>query len=989
MKTKGRKFWTALVLLGLVGQVAWVVENMYLNVFIYKMFHASAAAISTMVGASAVTATVTTILMGALSDRVGKRKLFICGGYIAWGISIAAFGMIRMDVLTPMCGSVAAAASLGVTLVIILDCVMTFLGSTANDAAYNAWLTDVGDETNRGKIEGINSMMPLISILIVFGGFMGLNQDKADSWVIIYSVIGVIVLVIGILGIFMIEDVKEKCVGTKGQESFMENIFYSFRVSTWRENKLLYAVVGAFALFGISIQTFMPYLILYYEQTLQMKNYVVIMAPAIIIAAIVTAFYGGLYDQLGFQKSIWPCMVVLVTGYVILLFGKPTFPVFIGSVFMMCGYLMGMAIFGAMIRENIPEQMAGRFQGLRIIGQVLIPGVIGPAISAWALRNAKQIENSDGTFSFLPNRNIWIAAILTAAVVAVALKALFTMVRNGHYELWTEAAERLNGENGWDKYPRPQMKREKYMILNEGWKLDGHEIKVPYPPQSMLAGYPYKVKDNLTYITTFTVPENFTEERILLHFGAVDQIARVKVNGEAIGEHVGGYLPFTFDITAIVNRGEPNQLVVEVKDTLDRTYPYGKQCKKRGGMWYTPVSGIWQNVWLENVPATYIEKVILTPDFTGVNVKLEISGKAAGFQTTVKLDNGQLVTQEFTGTEGRVELSAYNPRLWSMDDPYLYSMTIEIQGDCLETYFALRTIEIREMDGVKRVCLNGKPVFMHGLLDQGYYSDGIYLPAEPEEYERDILRVKELGFNMLRKHIKIEPEAFYYYCDKHGMLVVQDMVNNGGYSFIGDTALPTIGMKKRKDTGKKIGATQKFFIQHTKQTIEHLYNHPCIVAYTIFNEAWGQFQSDRMYDYVKEWDSTRLIDSTSGWFWQEKNDFDSEHIYFKVIDLEPKERPLFLSECGGYTRAIDGHSYAKYASYGYGGADSEEDLTDMIVDMYEKMVLPGIKKGVCGCVYTQVSDVEDEVNGLFTYDRKVCKVDKERMKEIAEKLKIQ
>ena len=206
VKTQGKKFWTALVLFGLVGQVAWVVENMYLNVFIYKMFHASAAAISTMVGASAVTATVTTILMGALSDRIGKRKLFICGGYIAWGISIVAFGMIRMDVLTPICGTVTAAASLGVTLVIILDCVMTFLGSTANDAAYNAWLTDVGDESNRGKIEGINSMMPLISILLVFGGFMGLDQDKADSWVIIYSVIGAIVLFIGIMGIFLIQD---------------------------------------------------------------------------------------------------------------------------------------------------------------------------------------------------------------------------------------------------------------------------------------------------------------------------------------------------------------------------------------------------------------------------------------------------------------------------------------------------------------------------------------------------------------------------------------------------------------------------------------------------------------------------------------------------------------------------------------------------------------------------------------------------------------
>ena len=261
MKTLSKKFWTALALFGLIGQVAWVVENMYLNVFIYKMFHASAANISMMVSASSVAAAVTTILIGALSDYVGKRKIFICGGYLVWGISILGFGLVRMDILTPLCGGVAEAAALGVSLVIILDCVMTFFGSAANDAAYNAWLTDVGDESNRGKIEGINAMMPLVAILVVFGGFMGFNLDLASSWSVIFAIIGGVVIVLGVAGFFLIEEVPEK-EGVKSEHyTYLQNVLYSFRISTFKGNKLLYAVIAAFAVFGISINTYMPYLI--------------------------------------------------------------------------------------------------------------------------------------------------------------------------------------------------------------------------------------------------------------------------------------------------------------------------------------------------------------------------------------------------------------------------------------------------------------------------------------------------------------------------------------------------------------------------------------------------------------------------------------------------------------------------------------------------------------------------------------------------------
>ena len=421
------KFWVALTLFSLVGQVAWVVENMYFNIFIYKMFHASAEAISMMVSASAVSATVTTILVGALSDKIGKRKVFICAGYMLWGVSIFLFSLVRMDVIENLFPATAAtAASIGVTLVIVLDVVMTFFGSAANDACFNAWLTDVTDDTNRGRAEGINSMMPLMAILVVFGGFMSFDLNQAESWTIIYTIIGVVVFVIGILAIFLVQDVP---IDTSQNQHYFQNLLYGYRPSIIKENKLFYIILAAYATFCISIQIYMPYLILYYNVSLKLDNYVLIMAPAVIVAAVVTALYGKVYDKHGFKSAIIPAISTLMLGYILLYLFKNTALVFVGSLFMMSGYLMGMAVFGAMLRDYTPENRAGSFQGLRIVGQVLVPGIIGPAIGAAVLKNAAQVLNDDGTYSFIPNENIFLAALIAACFIWLILALIFKLIK--------------------------------------------------------------------------------------------------------------------------------------------------------------------------------------------------------------------------------------------------------------------------------------------------------------------------------------------------------------------------------------------------------------------------------------------------------------------------------------------------------------------------------------------------------------------------------
>ena len=543
-------------------------------------------------------------------------------------------------------------------------------------------------------------------------------------------------------------------------------------------------------------------------------------------------------------------------------------------------------------------------------------------------------------------------------------------------------------ETPWNVYPRPQMRRENWINLNGVWDFSvNYEaqggIRVPFCPESQLSGFGkhYEEGSLLNYTRSFTLPEGFHRGRVLLHIGAADQRADVFLNGRPVGSHQGGYETFTLDITDALTDGSNRLSICCVDDLEDQTYPYGKQVtpEKRGGMWYTPVSGIWQTVWLESVPEQYIQK--LNIENRGYSVTISIEPKLDG-----KLHVKDLGS--FTMKDGIITITPENPNLWSPENPYLYEFTLETKEDRVDSYFAIRALEVKKIGGSPRLCLNGKPYFFHGLLDQGYWPDGIFTPAKPECYAEDILAMKRLGFNTLRKHIKVEPEEFYYQCDKLGMIVFQDMVNNGDYSFLRDTVLPTVGLQKLADNWLHPDLKgRKMFLEGMEATIRQLKNHPSICYWTIFNEGWGQFESNVVYEICKKLDDTRFIDATSGWFRRELTDVDSRHVYFRKVKLKGDgKKPLVLSEFGGKTYKCDGHVFNPDKTYGYGGCDSLDALNEAVAKLYLEEVLPCVKKGLCAAIYTQVSDVEDEINGLLSYDRKVCKLKPETMLPIAESL---
>lgn len=582
------------------------------------------------------------------------------------------------------------------------------------------------------------------------------------------------------------------------------------------------------------------------------------------------------------------------------------------------------------------------------------------------------------------------------------------------------------------QYPRPQFKRDSFFNLNGKWDCG---VVVPFPLESekawggdsrvehgndkilggndsmslsdgqvSLSGLTRQSFEHFSYYTSFTLPEGFIKDRVFLNFGAVDQIATVYIDEKLVGKHEGGYTPFSFDVTDFLggtnqtgtqkpenaqNQNETqnplgaqntqHKIRVDITDTLNHKYPYGKQKKNRGGMWYTPVSGIWQTVWLESLPQKYIRGIKITPDLEGI--ALEIDGDDDEYAVEIKSRSDEKV-QTFNLGEKSFYIKIENPKLWSPESPELYDISIQGSQDKIESYFALRTVGIgRDDEGYQRLLLNGKPYFFNGVLDQGYWPQGIFLPNSELGWEDDILAMKKLGFNTLRKHIKIEPAGFYEACDRLGMVVFQDFVNNADYSFFHDTILPTVfGATSSFITGKnklfddrhfhKSAETRRIFKQTVTDTINHLYNFPCICYYTIFNEGWGQFCADEMYDFVKELDSTRIIDSSSGWFKQKKSDVESDHIYFKKIKIKKSEKPIVISEFGGYSFKLEpNHYFNKKQNYGYRFFKDQSELEKAIHELYGTQIKPYVKKGLCAAIYTQLSDVEDETNGFLTYDR--------------------
>ncbi|MCW7482813.1 glycoside hydrolase family 2 protein [Leptospira kanakyensis] len=553
------------------------------------------------------------------------------------------------------------------------------------------------------------------------------------------------------------------------------------------------------------------------------------------------------------------------------------------------------------------------------------------------------------------------------------------------------------------EYPRPQLERNSYINLNGEWDLHHgisgnntktqYKINVPFSPESKASGLGYFIlqpEEELIYEREFELTSSFLKDITLLHFGAVDYSCICYINDKEVGTHKGGFLPFYFDISSYIKNGK-NKIQVKVTDPTDMgVQSRGKQKLKRGGIWYTPQSGIWQTVWLESVSNDYVKDIKITPNIDTKSVEIIITTNDPN--PTIQILDEKTVIAEVSGNH--VNITIPNMELWSPESPKLYYILVKTAGDSVKSYFGMRKFSIGFDGKFKRLFLNNQPYFHNGLLDQGYWSEGLLTPPSDEAMEKEIKLMKDMGFNMLRKHIKIEPLRWYYHCDRLGILVWQDFVCGGGaYETWKVAYLPFIGWKTKDTKYKFLNRTdevgRKEFITEMDETVNLLKNTVSISVWVLFNEGWGQFDSIQLTEKLKTLDNTRTIDSVSGWYDQGKNssDLKSLHLYYQKLKVPKKEtRVIVLSEFGGYSLKTEGHVYDNDKLFGYKILPDKKSLEKEYRSLIEEQLIPLIEKGLSASIYTQVSDVEEEINGLVTYDRKVIKFDIEFMQELNAKI---
>jgi hypothetical protein len=593
------------------------------------------------------------------------------------------------------------------------------------------------------------------------------------------------------------------------------------------------------------------------------------------------------------------------------------------------------------------------------------------------------------TTKLILTTSIMLTTILWTAITGCTAQTMHQNYEPVQKHIMTKWAKNLTPDNVHSEYPRPQMIRKDWLNLNGLWEyaittkdasqpdtFDGH-ILVPFAAESALSGVMKDVGPDkcLWYKRTFDVPKKWNKKRTLLNFGAIDWQATVWLNGKELGTHKGGYDPFTFEITDALKDNNPHQIVIKVWDPIDKGYqPRGKQVANPHGIWYTSVTGIWQTVWLEPVPDSYIRSLKITPDIDNSQALVTVDAvNASGFELTATARAPGFESQTALIGTNTLKIKIENPKLWSPDSPFLYDLKVSIQKegkpiDSVTGYFGMRKITVApDKNGINRLCLNNEPLFQYGPLDQGWWPDGLYSAPTDDALKYDIEVLKKLGCNMMRKHVKIEPDRFYYWCDKLGLLVWQDMPS--GDKYIGGND-PDI---------ERTPESAKQFKAELKAMIDTFYNHPCIVMWVPYNEGWGQYDTKGIVKWIKEYDPTRLVNNASGWTDRGGGDVHDIHSYpGPAAPPTETHRAAVLGEFGGLGLPIKGHTWQDEKNWGYRSYKTQDELTEAYIQLIEKLRML-IGPGLAAAVYTQTTDVEIEVNGLMTYDRAIVKMDVEKV----------